>query len=91
MTDDGGATWTDVSGNFPDIPVNDLLFSNGKLVAATDLATLVGEYDDATSAWSWKRLGTDLPVTTVMDITVGPDGKLYAATHGRGIWSITAP
>jgi len=27
----------------------------------------------------------------VMDLTVGPDGLLYAATHGRGIWSITAP
>jgi hypothetical protein len=27
-----------------------------------------------------------LPLTTVFDITVGPDGYLYAATHGRGIW-----
>jgi hypothetical protein len=22
-----------------------------------------------------------------MQLKVGPDGKLYAATHGRGIWS----
>ena len=87
MTIDGGETWTDASGDFPDIPVNDLLFSNGNIVAATDLATLVS-MDGGTH---WSRLGSGLPVTTVMDLTVGPDGNLYAATHGRGIWSITTP
>jgi hypothetical protein len=40
---------------------------------------------------TWSRLGNNFPVTTVMDITTGPDGLLYAATHGRGIWSILAP
>jgi len=25
-----------------------------------------------------------------MDLTLGPDGNVYAATHGRGIWRITA-
>lgn len=86
-TSDGGATWIDISGNFPDVPVNDILFSNGSMVVATDLATLVSTDGGAT----WSRLGTGLPVTTVMDLTVGPDGNLYAATHGRGIWSISAP
>jgi len=27
----------------------------------------------------------------VMDIESGPDGDIYAATHGRGIWSIATP
>jgi hypothetical protein len=86
-TTDAGATWTNVSGNFPDIPVNDIVMRGGKLVVATDLSTLIST--DAGAHWS--RLGTALPFTTVMDIHLGPDGKLYAATHGRGIWSITAP
>jgi sugar lactone lactonase YvrE len=86
-TTDGGATWTDASGNFPDVPVNDLMVNGSKLVAATDLAALVSTDGGA----HWSRLGSGLPVTTVMDITVGPDGRLYAATHGRGIWSIPAP
>jgi photosystem II stability/assembly factor-like uncharacterized protein len=86
-TTDGGETWTDASGDFPDVPVNDILFSNGNMVVATDLATLVL----ADGGAHWSRLGSGLPVTTVMDITIGPDGNLYAATHGRGIWSISAP
>jgi hypothetical protein len=30
-------------------------------------------------------------VTTAIDVELGPDGKLYAATHGRGIWRIDSP
>ena len=86
-TTDAGATWTDISGNFPDIPVNDIVVRSGKLVVATDLATLISTDGGA----NWSRLSSNLPFTTVMDLSVGPDGRLYAATHGRGIWSITAP
>ncbi|HEX8096460.1 MAG TPA: hypothetical protein VF507_00430 [Pyrinomonadaceae bacterium] len=86
-TTDAGATWADVSGNFPDIPVNDIIVRGGKLFAATDLATLVSTDGGA----HWSKLGAGLPLTTVMDITVGPDSLLYAATHGRGIWSIPTP
>lgn len=86
-TSDAGATWTNISGNFPDVPVNDIIVRAGKLLVATDLATLISTDAGAT----WSRLGPNLPYTTVMDIHAGPDGRLYAATHGRGIWSITTP
>jgi photosystem II stability/assembly factor-like uncharacterized protein len=87
-TIDGGATWTNVSGNFPDIPVNSIIArGNGKLIVATDLATLLSTDDGA----HWSRIASNLPFTTVMYVHIGPDGRLYAATHGRGIWSITAP
>ena len=39
-------------------------------------------------ATTWSRLGTDLPNASVNDLTLGPDGYIYAATHGRGIWRI---
>ena len=86
-TTDGGATWIDISGNFPDVPVNDFVLLDGNLIAATDLAVLVSADGGAT----WSRVGDNLPYVTVMDLTVGPDGLLYAATHGRGIWSIPVP
>ena len=86
-TNDAGTTWTDISGNFPDIPVNDIVVRGSKLIAATDLATLVSSDGGA----HWSRLAANLPFTTVMDLHLGPDNRLYAATHGRGIWSITAP
>jgi hypothetical protein len=87
-TTDAGETWTDVSGNFPDVPVNDIVLRGpGRLIVATDLATLISTDGGA----HWSRFGTNLPITTVMDLTVGPDSRIYAATHGRGIWSISAP
>ena len=86
-TVNGGLTWADASGDLPDIPVNDILIANGKLVVATDLGTVVSS-DGGTH---WARLGSNLPYTTVMDVHLGPDGLIYAATHGRGIWSIGRP
>jgi hypothetical protein len=86
-TSDGGLSWSDASGNLPDVPVNDLLFSRGKIVVASDLGVVVSADRGAT----WSRLGSNLPYTTALDIHLGPDAKLYAATHGRGIWSIAQP
>lgn len=83
-TTNGGATWTDVSGNLPDVPVNDVLFVGSKIVVGTDLGVTISTDGGAT----WSRLGKGLPYTTVMDVHLGPDGRVYAATHGRGIWSI---
>jgi hypothetical protein len=84
---DGGATWTDISGNFPDVPTNSIkVLASGGLVVGTDLGVV---YRPAASS-TWKKLGTNFPATVVMDVEVGPDGFIYAATHGRGIWRITA-
>jgi hypothetical protein len=87
------AHWDDVSGNFPDIPVNSIqALSDGSFVAGTDLGVLYR----ASATNPWQRLGPAtgngvLPMTTAMDVELGVDGKIYAATHGRGIWSITKP
>jgi photosystem II stability/assembly factor-like uncharacterized protein len=84
---DAGATWTDISANFPDIPANDILsLKSGGLVVATDLGVLYR----APKATSWTRLAAGLPVTTVMDLTLGPDNNIYVGTHGRGIWRVSA-
>jgi len=80
-------TWSDVSGNLPDVPANDVVLRNGKIVLATDLGVVISSNGGST----WSRLGGNLPYTTVTDLHLGPDGRLYAATHGRGIWSAPAP
>ena len=85
---DAGSTWTDISGNFPDIPANDILsLRSGGLVVATDLGVVYR----APGSTTWTRLGgSTLPVTVAMDLHLGPDGNLYVGTHGRGIWRISA-
>jgi hypothetical protein len=87
-TKDGGATWADISANLPDVPTSAVKqLANGALVVGSDLAT----FYRAPGATTWQVLGSGLPTTTVMDIESGPDGNIYAATHGRGIWSIRPP
>jgi hypothetical protein len=84
----GGQSWTDVSGNFPDVPANSIqALSDGSLVVGTDLGVVIRP----AGSTSWSRLGGNLPLTVAMDVELGPDNKIYAATHGRGIWSIANP
>jgi hypothetical protein len=84
----GGTSWTNISENFPDVPANSVqALDDGTLVVGTDLGVVIRQ----PGATTWNRLGTNLPLTVAMDVELGPDGKIYAATHGRGIWSIANP
>jgi sugar lactone lactonase YvrE len=83
----GGQSWTNISGNLPDIASDALVVDHGKLALATDLGVFTAaEGQGSTTAWS--RLGTGLPNASANDVTLGPGGYIYAATHGRGIWRI---
>jgi photosystem II stability/assembly factor-like uncharacterized protein len=88
---DGGATWTDVSGNLPDAPSDDLLLVNGHLVLATDLGVFVADAGDG-AATTWSRFGSGLPNASTNDLALSPEGSyIVAGTHGRGLWRIASP
>ena len=89
---DRGVTWVTLDGSgatgFPDVPANSIkLLSDGSLVVGTDLGVLY----KASGSTVWHRLGGNFPVTVALDVEVGPDGWIYVATHGRGIWRIDDP
>jgi hypothetical protein len=86
-TANGGQTWTDISGNLPDIASDALVLSHGKLALGTDAGVFTAAEGHG-SATAWSRLGTGLPNAAVDDLTDGHDGYIYAATHGRGVWRI---
>jgi photosystem II stability/assembly factor-like uncharacterized protein len=89
-TTDGGTTWTDITGNLPLAPVNDIVVSGGTLYVATD----VGVYQTTDGGTTWLRVGQGLPRVPVDDIElVASSNQLFAGTFGRGMWSIslTAP
>ncbi|MFH8625819.1 glycosyl hydrolase [Streptomyces vietnamensis] len=81
---DGGTTWKDVSTNLPDVPADSAVVTpNGGLALATDLGVVYR----APGRTTWQRVGS-LPAVAVLQLKLGPDGStLYAATHGRGIYS----
>ncbi|MCW3046865.1 MAG: hypothetical protein JWO74_1149, partial [Solirubrobacterales bacterium] len=85
-TKDGGASWTDISGNLVDGPVNDVVLAAGNVVVGTDF----GAFEtSAATPGTWKTVGGGLPNAVVNDLSVSPKGTtLIAATHGRGIWTI---
>ncbi|MFH8391073.1 glycosyl hydrolase [Streptomyces sp. NPDC018036] len=82
---DGGTTWKDISRNLPDVPANSVVVTpDGGLAVATDL----GVVHRAPGRTTWRRVG-NLPAVAVLQLKLGPDGRtLYAATHGRGIYTI---
>jgi hypothetical protein len=86
-TTNGGQTWTDISGNLPDIASDALVLRHGQLALATDGGVFTAVAGQG-SQTSWSRLGAGLPNAAVDDLTVGPDNYIYAATHGRGVWRI---
>jgi hypothetical protein len=84
-TTDGGTTWTDASPALPDVPASSFVINGQSWYLATDLGVLTSTDQGA----SWKRV-TGFPYVTVMQLKLGPDGAVYAATHGRGIWRVSA-
>jgi photosystem II stability/assembly factor-like uncharacterized protein len=88
-THDGGNTWTNRSGNLPDVPADDIVLQdNGTLDVATD----IGVFTSSDNGSIWSVLGSNLPHVVVDQLTLDPSGQnLVAATHGRGIWMIQAP
>ena len=88
-TTNAGQSWTDISGNFPDIPVNAVVLSRTDadvLFLATDL----GVWVTADGGSTWERFGVGLPNVVVYDIALKPDNTLIAGTHGRGMWTASA-
>ncbi len=87
-TQNAGVTWTDISSNLPNIPVNDLSIDPdipGTLYVATD----IGVFSTSNGGASWAPLSTGLPRAYVQNIRVHqPSRILRAATLGRGMWDL---
>ncbi|MBI2381387.1 MAG: cadherin domain-containing protein [Gammaproteobacteria bacterium] len=89
-TTDGGASWSNISGNLPDMPVHSLIVDpadSKRLVLGTDL----GLFYSVNGGQSWLADGNGFPHTVVESLSLNrEDGQnmLYAFTHGRGAFRI---
>jgi hypothetical protein len=89
---DAGETFTDVSGDLPDIPADFSLVRNGHLIVASDL----GVYESAdTAGGPYELLGAGLPNAPVLSLELKPKQAatepdvLVVATQGRGVYCYT--
>ncbi len=83
-----GTTWSDISSNLPDAPVNAFAVDPvepSRLYLGND----VGMYVSFNSGQSWWVLGEGLPILPIGDIEIHPTTReLVAGTYGRSMYKI---
>src|SRR5262249_30329998 len=87
VTGNAGQTWTDITGNLPDVPVNKVVIDprSGYVYLGTD----TGVYVSTNGGGTWARFGAGLPIVRVTDMTLNESlNTLAIATGGRSAYQI---
>ncbi|MDE3166847.1 MAG: hypothetical protein KGN36_13660 [Acidobacteriota bacterium] len=88
---DGGVTWTNITGNLPTTPVNDIAV-DPDLPRTIYLATDIGVQLSTDGGATWSTLGNGLPNVVVHSLLFSRSARvLRAGTHGRSAWEIALP
>jgi hypothetical protein len=96
-----GDQWTAISGpdpgnpndpaSLPDIPAN-VIRVEPSTPNTLWLGTDRGVYKSTDAGQNWSRFSNGLPNVPVFDIAIDEDrGRVFAATHGRGVFLLTGP
>ena len=83
---DGGETFTDISGNLPDVPATWVTKrGDSQLIVGTDVGPFATALEGGTT---FATLG-GLPVVPISTMNLKPDDPnlLAVATYGRGVWT----
>jgi hypothetical protein len=96
-TNNSGASWIQLDGNLPDVPVNDIVIdptdaTDNTIYIATDAGVYASANATAGGATTWSVLQAGLPNSQVLSLKLRSASRLLvAATHGRGMWSTVLP
>jgi photosystem II stability/assembly factor-like uncharacterized protein len=89
-TTNSGNKWINISGDLPDVPVNDGMFyypgySTSVLLIASDVGVFISN-----DGRSWTELANGLPNTVSIHLDYNlAHKKLRVGTHGRGVWEFS--
>jgi hypothetical protein len=86
-SEDGGATWTDITTNMPDVPVRSIVvnkWNTNQIYVGTEIGVFASE--NRGGVWSPSNDG---PANVSVDELFWVGNRLTAATHGRGMFRIT--
>jgi hypothetical protein len=91
-TTNAGVTWTNITGNLPDIPCWSIQLNPNGSGTAGDvlyLGTDAGVYFSTNLGVNWTKMATGLPNATAQTLDLRPGlGILGVGTNGRGTWEI---
>lgn len=86
LTTNRGATWTNISGNLPDVPVTTVALDPNdanRLWIGSD----IGVFQTTDGGATWLRLSKGMPQVAVFMLRYhNATGNLIAATHGRSVY-----
>lgn len=88
-SNDGGVTWQNKEGNFPDIPVKSILqnpLNTSEVIIGTELGVWYTNTFNIASP-VWKQSYNGMSNVKVTDMDVRNDNAVYASTYGRGVFS----
>jgi hypothetical protein len=84
----GGNSWTDISGDLPDISANALAF-DPSLPNTIYLGTDVGVFRTTNLGMNWQAFDNGIPNVVSTDLVVdATTNMMYASTFGRGMYKI---
>jgi photosystem II stability/assembly factor-like uncharacterized protein len=82
-----GANWQNISYDLPNVPMNCILYDS--VSQYVFVGTDIGVFYKAEGDTHWALYGQGLPAVYVFDLVLRPSThRIYAATHGRGIYSV---
>jgi photosystem II stability/assembly factor-like uncharacterized protein len=91
LTTDRGASWANVTGDFPSQPVN-VIIVDPEDADHWYIGTDVGVWASTSGGANWIPFEVGLPNVVVYDLEIRRSArKLVAGTHGRGAWEIDLP
>ncbi|WP_452232977.1 PA domain-containing protein [Lacinutrix sp. MEBiC02595] len=86
---DAGTTWEEKDGNLPDLPVKAILqnpLNLEEVLIGTELGVWYTSNFSSTSP-TWTQAFNGMSDVKVLDLDLRDDNMVFAATHGRGIFS----
>ena len=86
MSTNTGDSWTNMTANLPNVPVNCLAIDNDNGVY---VGTDIGIFYRSASMSNWMPWSNGMPNVPVTDLYIFDDGtnkRIRAATFGRGVW-----
>ena len=89
-TYDGGDNWMNISGTLPNIPVNCIEIDKLSSLETVYIGTDLGVFTTDSTLNDWNLYNNNsLPNVIVNELEIQyQSNKLFAATYGRGLWSI---
>lgn len=93
LTTNNGGIWTDISGDFPDVPIHDVIFDPNTRPRSIIIATAAGVFRTSNpgSGANWQILARGLPPVDCMSLALFSDTRqtrLRVGTWGRSVWEL---